>query len=62
MHSALQTAVNVTMISYKPLTDLNFARYTQHYGSYIHSSPLEFVYKSLITIKFVTFSTVYPLY
>ena len=42
MHSAsaVQTA-NVTIISYKPLPDLNFARYTQHYGSYMPSSPLE---------------------
>ena len=30
MHSAVQTAVS----------DLNFARYTQPYGSYIPSSPL----------------------
>ena len=40
MHSAVQTA-NVTIISYQPLSDLNFARYTQHYGSYMPSSPLE---------------------
>ena len=42
MHSAVQTA-DVTIISYKPLSDLNFARYTQHYGSYMPSSPLEFI-------------------
>ena len=40
MHSAVQTA-NVTIISYNPLSDLNFARYTQPYGSYMPSSPLE---------------------
>ena len=40
MHCAVQT-VNVTIISYKPLSDLNFARYTQHYGSCMPSSPLE---------------------
>ena len=39
MHSAVQTAA-VTIISYKPLSNLNFARYTQHYGSYMPSSPL----------------------
>ena len=39
MHSAVQTAA-VTIIGYKPLADLNFARYTQHYGSYMPSRPL----------------------
>ena len=39
MHSAVQTA-DVTIISYKPLSHLNFARYTQHYGSYMPFSPL----------------------
>ena len=39
MHSAVQTAV-VTIISYKPLSGLNFARYTGQYGSYMPSSPL----------------------
>ena len=43
MHSAVQTAV-VTIISYKPLSGLNFARYTEQYtgqyGSYRPSSPL----------------------
>ena len=41
MHSAVQTAA-VTIISYKLL---NFARYmyTQHYGSYMPSTPLEFI-------------------
>ena len=39
MHSAVQTAV-VTIISYKSLSDLNFARYTEQYGSYMPSSPL----------------------
>ena len=34
MHSAVQTAV-VTIISYKPLSGLNFARYTGQYGSYM---------------------------
>ena len=48
MHSAVQTA-NVTIISYKPLSDLNFARYIQHYGSYMPSSPLDHgVYKPLV--------------
>ena len=42
MHSAVQTAA-VTIISYKPLSDLNFARYTQHYGSCMPSSPLGFI-------------------
>ena len=37
--SAVQTAA-VTIISYKPLSHLNFARYTeQYYGSYMPSSP-----------------------
>jgi hypothetical protein len=30
MHSAVQTAA-ATIISYKPLSDLSFARYTGHY-------------------------------
>ena len=42
MHSAVQTA-DVTIISYKSLSDLNFARYTQQHGSYMPSSPLEFI-------------------
>ena len=45
MHRAVQTAV-VTIISYKPLSGLNFARYTGQYGSYMPSSPLG-VYKPL---------------
>ena len=45
MHSAVHTAV-VTIISYKPLSGLNFARYTEQYGSYMPSSPLG-VYKPL---------------
>ena len=45
MHSAVQTAF-VTIISYKPLSGLNFARYTGQYGSYMPSSPLG-VYKPL---------------
>ena len=45
MHSAVQTAI-VTIISYKTLSGLNFARYTGHYGSYMPSSPLG-VYKPL---------------
>ena len=32
MHSEVQRAA-VTIISYKPLSDLNFARYTGQYGS-----------------------------
>ena len=39
MHSEVQTAA-VTIISYKPLSDLNFARYTGQYGSYMPYSPL----------------------
>ena len=39
MHSAVQTAV-VTIISYKPLSGLSFARYTGQYGSYMPSSPV----------------------
>ena len=39
MHSAVQTAV-VTIISYKPLSGLNFVRYTEQYDSYMPSSPL----------------------
>ena len=39
MHSESQTAA-VTIISCKPLSDLNFARYTGHYGSYMPSPPL----------------------
>ena len=46
MHSAVQTAV-VTIISYKPLSGLNFARYTEQYGSYMPSSPLG-VYKPMV--------------
>ncbi len=45
--SAVQTAV-VTIISYKSLSGLNFARYTGQYGSYMPSSPLG-VYKPLAT-------------
>ena len=45
MHSAVQTAV----VSYKPLSGLNFARYTEQYGSYMPSSPLG-VYKPLPVI------------
>ena len=37
MCSEVQTAA-VTIISYKPLSDLNFARYTGLYGSYMPSS------------------------
>ena len=47
MHSAVQTAA-VTIISYKPLSGLNCARYTGQYGSYMPSSPLG-VYKPLVT-------------
>ena len=50
MHSAVQTAV-VTIISYKPLSGLNFARYTGQYGSYVPSSPLG-VYKPLLELTF----------
>ena len=41
MHSEIQMAA-VTIISYKPLSDLNFARYTRtgQYGSYMPSSHL----------------------
>ena len=39
MHIAIQTAV-VTIISYNPLSGLNFARCTGQYGSYMPSSPL----------------------
>ena len=46
MHSESQTAA-FTIISYKPLSDLNFARYTIMYGSYMPSSPLG-VYKPLL--------------
>ena len=45
MHGAVQTAV-VTIISYKPLSGLNFARYAGQYGSYMPSSPLGVYYKS----------------
>ena len=37
--NAVQTAA-VTIISYKPLSDLNFARDTIMYGSYMPSPPL----------------------
>ena len=47
MHSTVQTAV-VTIISYKPLPGLNFARYTEQYGSYMPSSPLG-LYKEAIS-------------
>ena len=50
MHSAVQTAV-VTIISYKPLSGLNFARYTGQYGSYMPSSPLG-VYKPLVLVHY----------
>ena len=36
--SAFQTAA-VTVIGYKSLSDLNFARYTEQYGSYMPSFP-----------------------
>ena len=49
MHSAVQTAV-VTIISYKPLSGLNFARYTGQHGSYMPSSPLG-VYKPLSVLN-----------
>ena len=49
MHSAVQTAV-VTIISYTPLSGLNFTRYTEQYGSCMPSSPLG-VYKPLVTYK-----------
>ena len=39
MHGTVQTAV-VTIISYKPLSGLNFARYTEQYDSYMPSSTL----------------------
>ena len=45
-HGAVQTAV-VTIISYKPLSGLNFVRYTGQYGSYMPSSPLG-VHKPLV--------------
>ena len=48
MHSAVQTAA-VTIISYKPLSDLNFARYTQHYGR-VHALFSFGVYKPLVTL------------
>ena len=48
MHSAVQTAV-VTIISYKPQSGLNFARYTGQYDSYMPSSPLG-VYKLLLLL------------
>ena len=35
MHSAIWIAV-----SYKPLSSLSFARYTEQYGSYIYPLPL----------------------
>ena len=50
MDSAVQTAV-VTIISYKPLSSLNFAKYTDQYGSYMPSSPLG-VYKPLVIGQF----------
>ena len=51
MHSAVQTAA-VTIISYKPLSDLNFARYTQHVhcDSYMPFSLLESISPWLYTI------------
>ena len=49
MHRAVQTAV-VTIISYKPLSGLNVARYTEQYGSYMPSSPLG-VYKPLVAVN-----------
>ena len=39
MHSEILIAA-ITIISYKPLSDLNFARYTGHYSSCMLSSPL----------------------
>ena len=40
MHSTVPTAV-VTIISYKPLSGLNFVKvYIDYYGSYMPSSPL----------------------
>ena len=53
MYNAVQIAV-VTINSYKPLSGLNFARYTQLYGSYMSSSPLGSIspwsYSSIISI------------
>ena len=48
MHSAVQTAA-VTIISYKALSDLNFARYTQHYRQ-LHALFSFGVYKPLILL------------
>ena len=60
MHSAVQTAV-ATIISYKPLSGLNFARCTGQYGSYMPSSPLG-VYKPLIMHIHTTTATLNFLY
>ena len=57
MHSAVQTVV-VTIISYKPLSGLNFARYTGQYGSYMPSSPLG-VYKPLVILCTCTDHDIY---
>ena len=48
---------------YKPLSSLNFARYTDQYGSYIPSSPLG-VYKPLIGVNYMKICTNenFPLY
>ena len=58
MYSAVQTAV-VTMISYKPLSSLNFARYTEQYGSYMPSS-LWGLYK-LLVLSMITIQAVFSL-
>ena len=52
VHYGVQTA-DVTIISYKPLSGLNFARYTGHYCSCMPSSPLhDFgVYKLLVGLS-----------
>ena len=47
MHSAVQTSA-VTIISYyKPLSDVNFVRYTQYYGMQLHALFSFRVYKPL---------------
>ena len=42
VHYGVQTA-DVTIISYKPLSGLNFARLAGHYCSCMPSSPLGFI-------------------
>ena len=56
--NAIQTAA-VTIISYKPLSDLNFARYTIMYGSYMPSPPFGVYMPLVIVIEYDIVCSIY---